>query len=58
MKTLLISGNTLQEWDVEKILDNKSKHSPKDIYGEIMFHAETYSNERKDMYNLFQLEQR
>lgn len=25
MKTLLISGNTLQEWDVEEVLTNKVK---------------------------------
>jgi hypothetical protein len=25
MKTLLISGNTLQEWDIEEVLTNKVK---------------------------------
>lgn len=55
MKTLLISGNTLTEWDVEDVLKIESLHSPKDIYGEIMFEKERYSNERREMYDLFQL---
>jgi hypothetical protein len=58
MKTLVISANTLQEWDIEDILDNKSGFDPKEIYGEIMYEAKKYSEDRKDMYNLFQLEQR
>ena len=31
MKTLLISGNTLQEWDVEKILTDKVKSKDQTI---------------------------
>jgi hypothetical protein len=31
MKTLLISGDTLQEWDVEQILTNKVKSKDQDI---------------------------
>jgi hypothetical protein len=31
MKTLLISGNTLQEWDVEKILTEKVKSKDQTI---------------------------
>ena len=31
MKTLLISGNTLQEWDVEQILTNKIKSKDQQI---------------------------
>lgn len=31
MKTLLISGNTLQEWDVEQILTDKVKSKDQQI---------------------------
>jgi hypothetical protein len=31
MKTLLISGNTLQEWDVEQVLTNKVKSKDQTI---------------------------
>ena len=31
MKTLLISGNTLQEWDVEQILTTKIKSKDQQI---------------------------
>jgi hypothetical protein len=31
MKTLLISGNTLQEWDVEQVLTNKIKSKDQQI---------------------------
>jgi len=31
MKTLLISGDTLQEWDVEQILTNKVKSKDQEI---------------------------
>lgn len=31
MKTLLISGNTLQEWDVEQILTTKTKSKDQQI---------------------------
>ena len=31
MKTLLISGNTLQEWDVEEVLINKVKSKDQTI---------------------------
>jgi hypothetical protein len=31
MKTLLISGNTLQEWNVDEILTNKTKSKDRDI---------------------------
>lgn len=58
MKVLLISGDTLQEWNTEEILKHRSNHDPKEIYGEIMYHAKKYSEERQEMYNLFQLEQR
>lgn len=31
MKTLLISGNTLQEWDIEEALTNKVKSKDQQI---------------------------
>jgi hypothetical protein len=31
MKTLLISGNTLQEWDIEEVLTNKVKSKDQTI---------------------------
>jgi len=31
MKTLLISGNTLQEWNVDEILTDKTKSKDRDI---------------------------
>jgi hypothetical protein len=31
MKTLLISGDTLQEWDIEQILTNKVKSKDQEI---------------------------
>jgi hypothetical protein len=31
MKTLLISGNTVEEWDVEQILTDKIKSKDRDI---------------------------
>lgn len=58
MKTLLISGNTLTEWDIDEVLKVESMHSPKEIYGEIMFEHKRYSNERREMYDLFQLTNR
>lgn len=58
MKTLLISGNTLTEWDIEEVLKVESLHSPKDIYGEIMFEKKRYSEERREIYDLFQLTNR
>lgn len=58
MKTLLISGNTLTEWDINEVLEIKSLHSAKDIYGEIMYEYKRYSNERREMYDFLQLEAR
>jgi hypothetical protein len=37
MNTLLISGNTLQEWDVEDILTNKVKSKDRDIFDMIQY---------------------
>jgi hypothetical protein len=31
MKTLLISGNTLQEWNVEEIISNKIKSTKEQV---------------------------
>ena len=37
MKTLLISGNTLQEWDIEEALTNKIKSKDRDICDMIQY---------------------
>jgi hypothetical protein len=35
MKTLLVSGNTLQEWNIDEILTSKVNQSNKDIIEKI-----------------------
>lgn len=37
MKTLLISGNTLQEWNVDEILTQKVKSKDRDICDMIQY---------------------
>lgn len=37
MNTLLISGDTLQKWDVDEILTNKVKSKDRDIFDMIQY---------------------
>lgn len=48
MKALLISGDTLQEWNVNDILDKRVNQSNKDIIEKLEF-QEIY-NKRKEWY--------
>jgi hypothetical protein len=54
MKSLLISGNTLVEWNTEEILTTEKK-ATKDMYEDLMVSHKELVQERIDYYNRFQL---
>lgn len=50
MKTLLVSGNTLQEWNIDEILTSKVNQSNKDIIEKIEL-QEIYENRQESYFN-------
>ena len=59
MKNLLISGQTLQEWDVEKLLEqDKPTKSLKRMVEDMEFNIRQYRQERREMYENFYLNER
>lgn len=50
MKTLLVSGNTLQEWNIDEILTSKVNQSNKDIIEKIEL-QEIYENRQEWYFN-------
>lgn len=54
MKALLISGNTLVEWNTEEILTTEKK-TTKDMYEDLMVSHKELVQDRIDYYNRFQL---
>lgn len=59
MKNLLISGQTLQEWDIDKILtENEPKKSLKQMVEDMEFNIYRDEQNEKDFYETFHLAQR
>lgn len=50
MKTLLLSGETLQEWNINDILETKVNQSNKDVIEKMEF-QEIYNNRQEWYYN-------
>lgn len=56
-KTLLVSGNTLQEWNIEEILTNEPKgKSVKEMFSDMQYELKLYSQSRKEMYENYYLD--
>lgn len=57
MKNLLISGDSLQEWVVEEILEKTKNESVKDKYDKVQMYDYFIRQERKDFHKLYHLEE-
>jgi hypothetical protein len=56
METLLVSGQTLQGWDIDDILtDNTSDKTTKDLYSEMIYDLDVYRKHRREMYDTYYL---